>query len=141
MIRSMYNNSSSGLTNLTSASISKEAKPQTASVASSPASDKVTISSAGAAAASAKTTTNSSASGSSSNSGKSNGGGGGALNASDLSQLMSTSFSVTVDGKQYSGSISSSNGEYTATVAGASATGSSESSAENAVETRLSELA
>jgi hypothetical protein len=65
------------------------------------------------------------------------------MSASQISELTSTSFSVSVDGKQYSGSVSESDGEYTATAAGVSGVsggGSSESSAENALEMRLSEM-
>jgi predicted RNase H-like HicB family nuclease len=54
-----------------------------------------------------------------------------------------TSFSTTVAGKQYSGSVNQSNGQYTASIpglAGASASGSSISAAENALYIRIDEL-
>ena len=55
---------------------------------------------------------------------------------------MATSFSTTVAGKQYSGSVEHSNGEYTASVSGvASASGSSKTSAENNLTQRIDELA
>jgi hypothetical protein len=64
------------------------------------------------------------------------------MSASQVSSLMTTSFSVSVGGTNYSGSVSDSNGEYSATVAGVtgvSGSGSSEASAENALEMSLSE--
>jgi hypothetical protein len=64
--------------------------------------------------------------------------------AAAASQLMAeTSFSTTVNGKSYSGSVSYSDGEYVASdpdLAGASATGSSEIAAENNLATRIDEL-
>jgi hypothetical protein len=54
-----------------------------------------------------------------------------------------TSYSTTVAGKQYSGSVQESNGEYTASVsglAGASASGSSITAAENNLTTRINEI-
>jgi hypothetical protein len=66
------------------------------------------------------------------------------MSAAQISSLMSTSFSVTVDGKHYSGSVSQENGQYSASasgVTGVSGSGSSETSAENALEMRLSVMA
>jgi hypothetical protein len=64
--------------------------------------------------------------------------------ASTVSELMSnTAFSTTVNGKNYSGSVSYSNGEYVASdpgLSGAEATGSSELAAENNLSTRIDEL-
>jgi hypothetical protein len=64
--------------------------------------------------------------------------------AASASQLMAeASFSTTVNGKSYSGSVSYSNGEYVASdpdLAGASASGSSEMAAENSLATRIDEL-
>jgi hypothetical protein len=63
------------------------------------------------------------------------------MSGSQISSLMTTSFSVKVNGKSYSGSVSSSNGEYTATasgVTGVSGGGSSEAAAENALEMSMS---
>jgi predicted RNase H-like HicB family nuclease len=54
-----------------------------------------------------------------------------------------TSYSTTVAGKQYSGSVQESNGEYTASVSslsGASATGSSIQAAENNLNNRIDEI-
>jgi predicted RNase H-like HicB family nuclease len=54
-----------------------------------------------------------------------------------------TSFSTTVNGKQYSGSVQESDGEYTASASGltgASATGSSAQAAENNLTTRINEI-
>jgi len=66
------------------------------------------------------------------------------LTAANLVELTSAeSFSTTVGGKQYSGSVQLSNGEYTASVPnliGATATGSSESAAENNLDARIDEL-
>jgi predicted RNase H-like HicB family nuclease len=56
---------------------------------------------------------------------------------------MATSYSTTVAGKQYSGSVSDSDGEYTASVpslAGASVSGSSETAVENNLTQRIDEL-
>ena len=64
--------------------------------------------------------------------------------ASTVNELMSdASFSTTVNGNNYSGSVSYSNGEYVASdpsLAGAEATGSSEIAAENNLATRIDEL-
>jgi predicted RNase H-like HicB family nuclease len=52
-------------------------------------------------------------------------------------------YSTTIAGKQYSGSVEESGGQYTASVAsvsGASATGSSLSAAENNLSNRIDEL-
>jgi predicted RNase H-like HicB family nuclease len=57
--------------------------------------------------------------------------------------LLDSSFSTTVSGKTYSASVEESNGEYVASVsglAGASASGSSETAAENNLTTRIDEL-
>jgi predicted RNase H-like HicB family nuclease len=57
--------------------------------------------------------------------------------------MQATSFSTTVKGKQYSGSVQESNGQYTASVsslAGATASGSSITEAENALYIRIDEL-
>jgi hypothetical protein len=66
------------------------------------------------------------------------------MTASTVNELMSnTAFSTTVNGKNYSGSVSYSNGEYVASdpgLAGAEATGSSELAAENNLSTRIDEL-
>jgi hypothetical protein len=54
-----------------------------------------------------------------------------------------SSYSTTVAGKQYSGSVEDSGGQYTASVsglAGASASGSSAQAAENALTLRIDEL-
>lgn len=53
-----------------------------------------------------------------------------------------SSYNFSVDGKHYNSSISSSNGEYTASVQGiGSVTASSESAVEQAISQRVSELA
>jgi hypothetical protein len=57
--------------------------------------------------------------------------------------MQATSFSTTVQGKKYSGSVSESNGQYTAsvsTLSGATATGSSVTAAENALYIRIDEI-
>jgi hypothetical protein len=54
-----------------------------------------------------------------------------------------TSFSTTVAGKQYSGSVNQSNGQYTASIpglAGASASASSMQAAEDALTLRINEI-
>jgi hypothetical protein len=52
-----------------------------------------------------------------------------------------SSYSTTVAGKQYSGSVEESQGEYTASVSGlASASGSSAMAAENSLSQRIDEL-
>jgi hypothetical protein len=56
---------------------------------------------------------------------------------------MATSFSTTVGGTQYTGSVEESGGEYTASVtnlAGATVTGSSDLAAENNLAARIDEL-
>lgn len=64
--------------------------------------------------------------------------------ASAASQLMTdTAFSTTVNGKNYSGNVTYSNGEYVASdpnLAGAAATGSSVAAAENNLTSRIDEL-
>jgi len=58
--------------------------------------------------------------------------------------VLAAVYSTTVDGKSYSGSVEKSNGTYTASVAnlpGASASGSSVASAENALGIIISVLA
>jgi hypothetical protein len=66
------------------------------------------------------------------------------MSAANLAELaVAESFSTTVGGKQYSGSVELSNGEYTASVPnliGATATGSSESAAENNLDARIDVL-
>ncbi len=72
-----------------------------------------------------------------------NGGGGASAGSSVAQEMQVTSFSTTVDGKQYSGSVSESDGEYVAsdpTLSGATATGSSEIAAENNLAIRINEL-
>jgi len=57
--------------------------------------------------------------------------------------MQAVSFSTTVGGKQYSGSVEETNGQYTASVSnmpGASATGPSVIAAENALNNRIDEL-
>ena len=76
-------------------------------------------------------------------SGGSSGGGGGGGGSAAVEEMQATSFSTTVAGKHYSGSVQDTNGEYVATaagLAGASASGSSLSSAENNLTTRIDEL-
>jgi predicted RNase H-like HicB family nuclease len=54
-----------------------------------------------------------------------------------------TSYSTTVGGTQYSGSVQESGGEYTASVPnlqGATATGATEQAAENNLDARIDEL-
>jgi hypothetical protein len=56
---------------------------------------------------------------------------------------MATSFSTTVGGTQYTGSVEESGGEYTASVpnlAGATVTGASDLAAENNLAARIDEL-
>jgi hypothetical protein len=69
--------------------------------------------------------------------------GGGSSSSSSSKEMQVTSYSTTVAGKQYSGSVQESNGEYTASVsglAGASASGSSITAAENNLTTRINEI-
>jgi predicted RNase H-like HicB family nuclease len=57
--------------------------------------------------------------------------------------MLVASYSTTVAGKQYSGSVQESDGEYTAsvsTLAGATASGSSIQAAENNLTTRIDEI-
>jgi predicted RNase H-like HicB family nuclease len=57
--------------------------------------------------------------------------------------MTATGYSTTVGGKQYSGSVSESDGQYTASIPslpGATATGSSLDAAENALNSRIDEL-
>jgi predicted RNase H-like HicB family nuclease len=57
--------------------------------------------------------------------------------------MLVSSYSTTVGGKHYSGSVEESDGEYTASVSGlsgASASGSSADAAENNLTTRINEL-
>ena len=61
-----------------------------------------------------------------------------------MAEVLAAVYSTTVDGKSYSGSVEKSNGTYTASVAnlpGASASGSSVASAENALGIIISVLA
>lgn len=61
--------------------------------------------------------------------------------ASSLAQLLS-SYNFKVGDKSYASSISSSNGEYTATVSGVgSVSGTSETAVENAIALKVSEMA
>jgi hypothetical protein len=73
--------------------------------------------------------------------GSSGGGGGGAAAATE--EMAVSSYSTTVHGTRYSGSVSQSGSEYTASVAslpGATATGSSTQAAENNLSARIDEL-
>ena len=105
--------------------------------------------SSGTTAVASSTTTSSTSSSSSSSSGgawsgassSSGGGGGGVSVASSLSELLS-SYSFKVGDKSYVSSVSSSDGEYTATVAGiGSASGSSVTAAENAIANKVNVMA
>lgn len=69
-------------------------------------------------------------------------GGGGGAAAAEAETLVS-GYSTTIAGKQYSGSVEESGGQYTASVPsvpGASATGSSLAAAENNLSNRIDEL-
>jgi hypothetical protein len=102
-----------------------------------------TASSTTATTAAASTTSTTSTT-SSSRSSSGGGGGGGASAASSTAETLAAVYSTTVDGKSYSGSVEKTNGEYTASVAnlpGASASGSSVASAENALGIIISVLA
>jgi hypothetical protein len=73
------------------------------------------------------------------------GGGGGGAAASNAASLLDTAtvYTTTVAGKQYSGSVVESGGEYTASVPnlqGATASGAIEQAAENNLDTRIDEL-
>jgi len=74
------------------------------------------------------------------------GGGGGAAAAVTSSATLletATAYTTTIAGKQYSGSVVASDGEYTASVPnlpGATATGASAQAAENNLDTRIDEL-
>jgi len=87
-----------------------------------------------------------SSSGSASGSSRSQSGGtsGSSSSASSSEEdLQVSSYSATVGGKQYSGSVEKSGGEYTASVSslsGATATGSSPAAAENNLTLRIDEL-
>jgi hypothetical protein len=73
--------------------------------------------------------------------GASGGGGGGAAAATE--EMQASSYSTTVKGTRYSGSVEQSGGEYTASVAslpGASAIGTSAQAAENNLSARIDEL-
>jgi hypothetical protein len=105
-----------------------------------------------AAPASAKTTSSASATSAASasqaapartSSAHSGGGGGGGGSAAISEEMSETGYSTTVGGKQYSGSVEDSGGEYTASVpslSGATATGSSLTAAENNLTLRIDEL-
>ena len=75
---------------------------------------------------------------------KSSSSGGGSSSASSAAQLMADTYTDTVNGKNYSGSVQQeSGGEYTASVPhlpGATASGSSAQSAENNLGTVIDEL-
>ena len=71
------------------------------------------------------------------------GGGGGGGSSSATQAMMVSSYSTTVAGKQYAGSVDESNGQYTASVpglAGASASAGSAQAAEDALTLRIDEL-
>lgn len=104
--------------------------------ASSSASSTPANASSGTAATSTASTT------SSAKTSRSGGGGGGGSSAAQEVQ-QATSFSTTVAGKQYSGSVNQSNGQYTASIpglAGASASASSMQAAEDALTLRINEI-
>ncbi len=70
-------------------------------------------------------------------------GGGVSASSSAAQQMQETSFSTTIAGKQYSGIVSESNGEYVASdpsLSGATASGSSAIAAENNLTIRIDEL-
>lgn len=86
-------------------------------------------------------TTSTTTSSSGGETGGGNTGGGGVSIASSLAQLISN-YNFKVGDKNYVSSISSSNGEYTATVSGiGSVSGTSETAVENAIALRVSETA
>jgi hypothetical protein len=96
-------------------------------------------------ASSSATTSTVSASTTTSSEVASKGGGGGQAapasgGASSTEETLAAAYSTTVGGKQYSGSVEESGGEYTASVsnlAGATASGSSIQSAENNLDMRI----
>ena len=110
------------------------------STAASSANTNVSTSAASASAASTSTVPASTASSAkTSHSGTSSGGGSAAVQETD----QATSFSTTVAGKQYSGSVADSDGTYTASISnlsGATASGSSAQAAENNLNVRIDEL-
>jgi hypothetical protein len=76
-------------------------------------------------------------------SGGSHGGGGAAASSTSAILEVATSYSTTVGGTQYSGTVEESGGQYTASVPnlqGATATGSTEQAAENNLDARIDEL-
>lgn len=71
------------------------------------------------------------------------GGGGGGSSAASEAETLVSGYSTTVAGKQYSGSVEQSGSTYTASVAGltgATASGSTLTAAENALNNRIDEL-
>ena len=69
--------------------------------------------------------------------------GGASAGSSAAVETLVTSYSTTVGGTQYSGSVEESDGEFVAsvpTLSGATATGSSEIAAENNLDVRIDEL-
>jgi len=105
------------------------------------------VASSTTAAPAASTTAATSASSTSSTSATTSGtgghssGGGGASSTSAQSSI--TAYSTTVGGKQYSGSVQESDGEYVASVpslSGATASGSSVAAAENSLSVRINEI-
>jgi len=69
--------------------------------------------------------------------------GGGSASGSAVAEMQATSYSTTVAGVQYSGSVQESGGEYTASIAnlsGATATGSSEQAAEDNLNAKIDEI-
>lgn len=110
---------------------------------STPTTDTTTTTASTTAATdTAATNTTTSTSSSSGGAGGGGGGGGGGVSvASSLAQLLS-SYNFKVGDKSYVSSISSSSGEYTATVSGVgSVSGTSETAVENAIALRVSEMA
>jgi len=74
---------------------------------------------------------------------RSGGGGGGGASVSSEEEELVTSYTTTVAGKSYSGSVEKSGSQYTASVgnlAGATASGSSAAAAENNLTVKIDEL-
>jgi hypothetical protein len=113
---------------------------------SSSASAKTSASSSPTSAATTSTTSSSTASTnqtSRSGSSHSGGAGSGSSSAATEEETLVSGYSTTVGGKQYSGSVEESNGEYTASVSGlsgANASGSSITGAENNLNSKIDEL-
>jgi len=125
--------------------------PVAASKPASGASSSAAVSTAPAKASASANSTSSSSSSSTAapaktSSGKGGGGGGGGAavsTASSTAEEIAGSYSVTLGGKQYSGSVEESGGVYTASVGnlpGASASGSSAQAAEDNLTMRINEL-